>query len=78
MPANLSDPQAKFCLGTYIKYARRALFLTQEELSKKAGITQAFLSRIEQGNQEPSFDTLKALAEAMSCDLIIEFKLRNE
>ena len=47
--------------------------MTQVELSKKSGISQADISRIENGTRNPSLALLKRLAEAMNSVLKIEF-----
>ncbi len=53
--------------------ARSELGLTQAELSEKTGINQADISRIENGNGNPSLRTLKRLASAMGKQLEIRF-----
>ena len=47
--------------------------LTQTELSEKSGITQADISRLENGTRNPSLALLKRLADAMDSTLKIEF-----
>ena len=47
--------------------------LTQKELSDLSGITQGDISRLENGNGNPSIKTLKRLANAMGKNLKIEF-----
>ncbi len=47
--------------------------MTQEELSRRSGISQADISRLERGNRNPSLSLLKRLAEAMGTELRIEF-----
>lgn len=51
--------------GQIIATARRAKGLTQEELAKKAGITQAALSRYEAGLRHPDDESLANLADAL-------------
>lgn len=53
--------------------ARIRAGLTQNELSKKSGISQADISRLENGTRNPSLSLLKRLAEAMNTTLKIEF-----
>lgn len=53
--------------------ARIRAGLTQMELSKKSGISQADISRLENGTRNPSLSLLKRLAEAMNTTLKIEF-----
>lgn len=52
-------------LGEVLVTARRALGLTQEELAKAAGVTQAALSRYENGLREPDAEVLAGLASAL-------------
>ena len=48
--------------------------LTQKELSKKSGIRQSNISRIERGTCSPTIHTLATLALAMNKKLEIKFK----
>ena len=58
--------------------ARREEGLTQKDLSERSGITQADISRLENGNANPSIRTLQRLANAMGKTLKIEFVDPNE
>lgn len=53
--------------------ARKAAGLTQAELSQKTGISQADISRLENGARNPSLALLNRIAEAMNSTLKIEF-----
>ena len=53
--------------------ARKAAGLTQAELSQKTGISQADISRLENGSRNPSLALLNRIAEAMNSTLKIEF-----
>ena len=53
--------------------ARNAEGLTQKELSKRSGIAQGDISKMENGNANPSVRTLQRLAAAMGNSLHIEF-----
>ena len=52
---------------------REKLNLTQKDLAERSGITQADISRLENGNANPSIRTLKKLASAMNMALDIKF-----
>ena len=52
---------------------RDELALTQKQLSEMAGITQADISRFENGTGNPSLRTLKRLAEGLGMSLKVEF-----
>lgn len=47
--------------------------MTQVQLSEATGISQADISRLENGTRNPSISLLKRLAEAMNSTLRIEF-----
>jgi ribosome-binding protein aMBF1 (putative translation factor) len=53
--------------------ARKSQNLTQKELSNRTGITQADISRIENGTRNPSLAMLKRLAEGLGMQLKLEF-----
>ena len=54
--------------------ARNNLNLTQKDLSKRTGINQADISRIENGTRNPSLKMLKKLASGLGMELKLEFK----
>ena len=53
--------------------ARLSQNMTQKELSERTGITQADISRIENGTRNPSLAMLKRLAEGLGMQLKLEF-----
>ena len=53
--------------------ARRQQHITQKELSAKTGITQADISRIENGTRNPSLSMIKKLAQGLGMQLKLEF-----
>lgn len=53
--------------------ARKLRGITQKELSEKSGIAQGDISKLENGNGNPSIRTLQRLAAAMDMSLKIEF-----
>ncbi len=53
--------------------ARTSEGLTQKELSIRSGIAQGDISKLENGNGNPSVRTLRRLANAMGKKLRIEF-----
>ena len=53
--------------------ARISENLTQKELSERTGITQADISRLENGTRNPSLAMLKRLAEGLGMQLRLEF-----
>ena len=49
--------------------------MTQKDLSAKTGITQADISRIENGTRNPSLSMVKKLAQGLGMQLKLEFVL---
>jgi ribosome-binding protein aMBF1 (putative translation factor) len=54
--------------------ARKNSGLTQQQLSEKTGIDQSDISRIENGEANPSLRILKRLASGMDMRLKLEFE----
>lgn len=52
---------------------RKSQNITQKELSEATGITQADISRIENGTRNPSLEMVKRLAAGMGMRLKLEF-----
>jgi transcriptional regulator with XRE-family HTH domain len=67
------DMGPEFAIVQAIIDARNNASLTQRQLSEQTGIAQADISRLENGNANPSLKTLKRLASAMGMTLKIEF-----
>ena len=78
----LTDPEIRaewgalepeFAIVQAIIDARKSIGLTQKQLSKRTGIAQSDISKLEKGNGNPSLKTLKRLASAMDMILKLEF-----
>jgi len=54
--------------------ARKNTGLTQKQLAERTGIAQGDISKIENGNANPSLRTLKRIAEAMNMKLKLDFE----
>ena len=65
--------EPEFAIKQAIIDARNAEGLTQKQLSALTGITQGDISKLENGNANPSLRTLQRLAKAMGKTLKIEF-----
>lgn len=52
-----------------LSYARHKANLSQRELGRRAGVTQAAISRIEDGLTSPRFDTLERLLDTCGFQL---------
>jgi XRE family aerobic/anaerobic benzoate catabolism transcriptional regulator len=62
----MSDDMTQRRLGAVVRRLRKARDLTQEQLARKAGITQGHLSHLEAGGRRnPGAATLKRLARAL-------------
>lgn len=55
--------------ATEVNQARRAAGLSQRELSRRTGVPQAAIARIERGLQVPRADTLERLLKACGFEL---------
>lgn len=58
-------------LGVAIADARRAAGFTQEELARRAGKKQADVSKIENGKNEPTLQTLANFARILRIDPVL-------
>ena len=65
--------EPEFTIVQAIIDARKSTGITQKELSKKSGIAQGDISKLENGNANPSLKTLQRFAAAMGKKLKIEF-----
>ena len=65
--------EPEFAIVQAIIDARKNVGLTQRQLSKRTGIAQSDISKLENGNGNPSLKTLKRLASAMNMTLKLEF-----
>ena len=53
--------------------ARKESNLTQKELSERTGIAQSDISKLENGNSNPTLGMLKRLADGMNMTVKLEF-----
>lgn len=53
----------------WVNQARRAAALSQRELSRRSGVAQSAIARIERGQQVPRTDTLERLLTACGFEL---------
>jgi ribosome-binding protein aMBF1 (putative translation factor) len=65
--------EPEFAIIQAIIDARKNSGMTQKELSEITGIAQADISRLENGNANPSLKTMQRLALGMGMKLKIEF-----
>ena len=78
----LKDPEIKveyetlepeFAIIQAMIDARKLKGITKKELSERTGIAQGDISKLENGNSNPSLKTLQRLARTMGMYLKIEF-----
>ena len=65
--------EPKFNIIQAMVDARKKSHLTQKELAQKTGINQADISKLENGNTNPTLSLLQRLAEGMDMQLRLEF-----
>lgn len=65
--------EPEFAIVRAIYEARIEKKLSQKQLSELTGIAQADISRMENGNANPSIKTLQRLAEGLGMKLKLEF-----
>lgn len=65
--------QPEFAIIQAILDARKTAGLTQKDLADRTGIAQADISKLENGNANPSLRTLQRLADGMGMKLKLEF-----
>jgi transcriptional regulator with XRE-family HTH domain len=56
---------------------RRLRDLSQKELAELCGTTQPGIARFERGASSPRVDTLRRIAEALDCELVVELRART-
>lgn len=60
-------------LGLAVKTLRKNKGLTQGNFCEIVGITQSYLSQVENGNKEPSIDVVKKIADALGTPMPVLF-----
>jgi HTH-type transcriptional regulator/antitoxin HipB len=68
----------RFALGEAVRKQRLGLGLSQEELGRRAGMTQSAVARFEAGGTVPTIPVLDRLARALGLDLKIELAPHSE
>lgn len=59
------QPDPQLALGEAIRQLRNKRGLSQEDLAHMAGVTTGTISTIERGNSNPTWGTVKRIAEAL-------------
>jgi DNA-binding XRE family transcriptional regulator len=63
------DDKERKIVGARIRAARESAGLSQQELSRRSGMAQESLSRIETGRRDPRLGTLRRLAKGLDLSL---------
>lgn len=67
-------------IGDKLRKARQEAGLSQADLAERVygkRKHQSAISRLERGEQSPSFETLERIADALDMDLVVEFRERD-
>lgn len=64
-------------IGELIRKRREFLNLRQEDLSELSNITIKTIHLVEQGNGNPSFETLKKISEVLGLEILLQVKKAN-
>ncbi|WP_234381850.1 helix-turn-helix domain-containing protein [Streptomyces dysideae] len=64
--------QLRFALGEAVRKQRQDLGLSQQELGRRAGMTQSAVARFEGGGTVPTIPVLDRLARALGLELRVE------
>jgi transcriptional regulator with XRE-family HTH domain len=57
---------------------RRARQISQQEFADLCGTTQSAIARFERGGRPPRIDTLLRMANALDCELLVQFRPRTK
>ncbi|MBR5667016.1 MAG: helix-turn-helix transcriptional regulator [Lachnospiraceae bacterium] len=70
--AEYDSLQAEYNIIQAMIDARNSQHITQKELAERTGITQADISRIENGTRNPSLAMMKRIAQGLGMQLKLE------
>ena len=75
--ADIRDDEFYGRIAAQVVARRTELLLSQRELAELCGTTQSAIARFESGTRPPKLDTLIRIAEALDCELDVEFRPRT-
>lgn len=73
-PQEEKIPAERMKLAQQIKNMRIKLGYTQNDIAKKLGVIQQYISKIENGHENLSLDALKRIADAFDKKIVVELK----
>lgn len=65
-------------VGLNIRKQRQAAKISQEELAARMDVDQAYVSRLEAGEKNPTTSTLQAAANALDVEVQVFFAKRSK
>ena len=68
----IKDYEARKRIGGLLRAARLKLGMSQQEMARITGFTQANIANVELGKYGSSIDVLSAMAKAVGCHVSIE------
>lgn len=71
-PEELQKPELQ--IARALVEARQTKHVTQQQLAERTGIAQADISRLENGNSNPTLRTLQRLADGLEMTVKVGFK----
>lgn len=71
-PQELERPEMQ--IARALVAVRREKRITQQQLAERTGIAQADISRLENGNSNPSLRTLQRLADGLGMKIVVGFE----
>ena len=74
VPQEVEIPAQRLKIASQIRDIRMKLGCTQKDIAKKLGVIQQYISKIENGRENVSVDTLTRIADVFDRRLIIELK----
>ena len=72
LPEELERPEMQ--IARALVAVRREKRITQQQLAERTGIAQADISRLENGNSNPSLRTLQRLADGLGMKISVGFQ----
>lgn len=69
MPKPTSPPSSREIVSRNLRLVRSAKNLSQEEVALAAGVSRGYVSRVERGDLNPSFDQMDMIAMAVGVPL---------
>ena len=67
----------KEIFGERLRGLRKEEELSQEEISKKAGLDRTYVGKIERGEKSPSLETIEKLAISLNTEMKELFDFKN-